>query len=73
MEMILRVRMPDGVVKRVRASPGDSVLNLMSKLDIASTDSMVGLSPDPTGEAAEPATSIAALGLKNGDFLYVKV
>lgn len=73
--LTLRVRMPDGAVRRVQASPGDTVNGLISKLDIGEggDSGRVGLSTDAAGEAVEPTASVRALGLGNGDFLYVKV
>lgn len=71
--LTLRVRMPDGAVKRVQALPGDTMVALMKKLGLECGGSTTGLSSQSTGETTEPTTSVADLGLKNGDFLYVKV
>lgn len=68
--MTLRVRMPDGAVKRVTAAASDTVDSIMDKLGVGGSGE--GLSTDG-GELPERATSVASLGLRNGDFLYVKV
>lgn len=63
--------MPDGAVQRLQASAGDTVDILVDKLGMEGNG--VGLSIDAAGDAAAPTASVAALGLGNGDFLYVKV
>lgn len=73
--LILRVRMPDGVVKRVKTTVSETVDNIMAKLGMEKGEGGERLSTDAASgsDAAEGSASIAALGLKNGDFLYVKV
>lgn len=63
--------MPDGAVKRVQATGGDTVHALVAKLGMA--DDSAGLALDATGDVAAPTASVASLRLGNGDFLYVKV
>lgn len=67
----LRVRMADGAVKRLQATPDDTVHALVDKLGM--TDENLGLGTDATGDAVVPTASVASLRLRNGDFLYVKV
>lgn len=71
--LTLRVRMPDGAVKRVKATAGETVDGIMSKIGMVGGGN--GLSTQATGggNVAEGSTSVGALGLRNGDFLYVKV
>lgn len=66
--------MPDGAVKRVKATTTDTVDTILGKLGMGGGGGE-GLSTDgATGSAmAEGSASVAALGLGNGDFLYVKV
>lgn len=73
--LTLRVRMPDGAVKRVQATAGETVDDIMGKLGMDGSESGEGLSTGATAGsgAAEGSASVAALGLRNGDFLYVKV
>lgn len=68
--MVLRVRMPDGAVKRVTAAASDTVDSIMDKLGVGGDGE--GVRTD-RGDLPEGATSVASLGLRNGDFLYVKV
>ncbi|CAM9469919.1 unnamed protein product [Scytosiphon promiscuus] len=73
--LTLRVRMPDGAVKRVKATTSDTVDVLLGKLGMGGGDGGgEGLSTNgAAGSAtAEGSASVAALGLGNGDFLYVK-
>ncbi|CAM9142333.1 unnamed protein product [Laminaria digitata] len=72
--LTLRVRMPDGAVKRVRATAGETVDDIMSKIGMDGGESGEGLSTEAAAgsNAAEGSASVAALGLRNGDFLYVK-
>lgn len=67
--------MPDGAVKRVQATAGETVDDIMGKLGMDGSESGEGLSTGATAGsgAAEGSASVAALGLRNGDFLYVKV
>lgn len=67
--------MPDGAVKRVRATAGETVDDIMSKIGMDGGESGEGLSTEAAAgsNAAEGSASVAALGLRNGDFLYVKV
>lgn len=73
--LTLRVRMPDGAVKRVQATAGETVDDIMSKLGMGGGESGEGLSTAAAAgsDTAEGSASVAALGLRNGDFLYVKV
>lgn len=71
--LTLRVRMPDGAVKRVQASPSDTLEDIKARLGEDAIGEGAGLSAGADGDAAEPLTSVAALGLANGDFLFVKV
>lgn len=74
--LTLRVRMPDGAVKRVKATATDTVDGIMSKLGMAGGGSGggEGLSTDAgAGGVVDGSASVATLGLGNGDFLYVKV
>ena len=73
--LTLRVRMPDGAVKRVQATTGETVDDIMSKLGMDGGESGEGLSTEAAAgsETAEGSASVAELGLRNGDFLYVKV
>ncbi|CAM9593498.1 unnamed protein product [Ectocarpus sp. 6 AP-2014] len=74
--LTLRVRMPDGAVKRVKATGADTIDGILGKLGMEKGDggSGEGLSTDASAgsSTADGATSVAALGLGNGDFLYVK-
>eukprot|EP00903_Cladosiphon_okamuranus_P012675 g11855.t1 len=73
--LTLRVRMPDGAVKRVKATATDTIDGIMSKLGMADGGSGggEGLGTDAWGGGVvEGSASVAALGLGNGDFLYVK-
>eukprot|EP00752_Nemacystus_decipiens_P009302 g8313.t1 len=73
--LTLRVRMPDGAVKRVKATATDTADGIMSKLGMADGGSGggEGLSTDAgAGGVVDGSASVAALGLGNGDFLYVK-
>lgn len=74
--LTLRIRMPDGAVKRVKATATDTVDGIMSKLGMAGGGGGrgEGLSMDAgAGDVVEGSASVAALGLGNGSFLYVKV
>lgn len=75
--LTLRVRMPDGAVKRVKATATDTADGIMSKLGMADGGGGggEGLSTDAGGGGVvvDGSASVAALGLGNGDFLYVKV
>lgn len=74
--LTLRVRMPDGAVKRVKATAADTVDGIMSKLGMAGGGGGggEGLGTDAgAGGVVDGSSSVAALGLGNGDFLYVKV
>lgn len=65
--------MPDGAVKRVEATAGDTVDGLMGRLDM-DEGTGAGLSREAAGDAVEEGSaSVHQLGLGNGDFLYVKV
>ncbi|CAN0206305.1 unnamed protein product, partial [Ectocarpus fasciculatus] len=75
--LTLRVRMPDGAVKRVKATGADTMDGILSKLGMEEGDGGgggEGLSTDASAgsSTADGAASVAALGLGNGDFLYVK-
>lgn len=67
------MRLPDGAVKRVKAASGDTVDEIMGKLGVGGAGE--GLSTDATAgsKVVDGSVSVAALGLGNGDFLYVKV
>lgn len=72
-KLTLRVRMPDGAVKRVEATTGDTVDGLMGRLDM-DEGTGAGLSREAGGDKVEEGrASVGQLGLGNGDFLYVKV
>ncbi|CAN0522639.1 unnamed protein product, partial [Ectocarpus sp. 12 AP-2014] len=74
--LTLRVRMPDGAVKRVKATGTDTMDGILGKLGMEKGDGGggEGLSTDASAgsSTADGAASVAALGLGNGDFLYVK-
>lgn len=69
--------MPDGAVKRVKATGADTIDGILGKLGMEKGDGGggEGLSTDASAgsSTADGAASVAALGLGNGDFLYVKV
>ena len=69
--MTLRVRMPDGAVKRVTAASSDTVEGVMGQLGVGGAGEVLG----PVGgePVVDSTTSLASMGLRNGDFLYVKV
>lgn len=73
--LTLRVRMPDGAVQRVQATASETVDDIMRRLGMDGGEGGEGLSTGGSAgsPAAEGSASIAALGLRNGDFLYVKV
>lgn len=65
--------MPDGAVKRVETTAGDTVDGLIGRLDM-DEGAGAGLSKEAAGDAVEEGrASVGQLGLGNGDFLYVKV
>ncbi|CAM9679841.1 unnamed protein product [Pylaiella littoralis] len=73
--LTLRVRMPDGAVKRVKATATDTVDGIMAKLGMdggGGAGGGEGLSTDASGSVAAGSASVAALGLGNGDFLFVQ-
>lgn len=68
--------MPDGAVKRVKATATDTVDGIMAKLGMdggGGAGGGEGLSTDASGSVAAGSASVAALGLGNGDFLFVQV
>jgi hypothetical protein len=63
----LRVRLPNGGVKRVTAEEGDTLSSVLSKLEQPDARGLA----KTAGGAQEPAeSSLLELGVKHGDFLY---
>eukprot|EP00953_Heterococcus_sp_UTEX-ZZ885_P032590 17008-Heterococcus_DN1.PRE.1 len=63
----LRVRLPNGGVKRVTAEAGDTLSSVLSKLEQPDAQGLARTA----GGAQEPAeSSLLELGVKHGDFLY---
>ncbi|KAG5192942.1 thioredoxin-like protein [Tribonema minus] len=68
--LVLRVRLPDGSVKRVDASPSDSVADVCEKIDC---DYEHGVATDADfANCVEGTSSVKELKLANGAWLYLR-
>ncbi|CAN0115423.1 unnamed protein product [Heterosigma akashiwo] len=68
--VVLRVKMPDGVIKRVQASPADSINDIKEKAGI-SKKKKFALDEERT-RLCSATDTIEGLGLSSGAFLFCK-